>query len=251
MQHLVVFKFDPLKFIDEFGNLSSLQAYFDELRSYIPGVNYIEIKEKHPFPFPSFHDGSGGWTHVLLSGHISPDDLKVYAEHPQHRALQSRMAKCMLAPPIRIEMNDPKQIACVSSCVTGCCCSVSFPHSSPSGYDSHGRPLDWIQEVVLFKFNQTALEDEFGDMEHLRTAVAQLQCVNSNSATFEIKAKNPEPWPRYDDASAGYTHVWIGNYCSSADVTKLQMDENRKHLWKRLNKISVAPPLEIFLATVP
>lgn len=251
MQHLVVFKFDRLRLISEFGDEHVLQQCLDVLRSFIPGVNYLEIKPKHSVKFALYEDASGGWTHVLLSGHTSPDDLKVYAEHPQHRELQARMAKCMLAPPIRIEMNDPKQAS------PSCCRPLSmwFPSDRIECENQRAKP-PFLQQVVLFKFNNTALEDEFGRFECLRDTVNALQGTISTTTLrclgpMEIKAKNPEPWPRYEDGSTGYTHVWISNFRCEEDLIKYSIDESQKQLWKKLQKISVDPALEIVLTAGP
>lgn len=229
MQHLVLFKFDPVKFRAEFGELVELQKCFDELKSYIPGVGYIEIKAKNPAPWPGYEDTSGGWTHVLLSTHISADDLKVYAEHPQHKALQERMAKCMLAPPLRIEMDDPKQ---------------ADPNTAPK---SSGIPGATIQHVVLFKLDHTRLRDEFDSYEGLKRRFESLPNTIPGMGYIEFKAKNPEPWPRYVDASNGYTHVLISTHASGEDLKVYGEHEDHKAIGKKMRKVAMAPLLRMEL----
>lgn len=226
MQHLVLFKFDPIKLRNDFGELKNLQKCFDELKSYIPGVGYIEIKEVDPEPWPGYQDASGGWSHVLLSTHTSADDLKVYAEHPQHKALQARMAACMLAVPLRIEMDDPKQ---------------ANPNTMAK---SSGNGLG-IQHLVLFMFDGARLRDEFDSLEDLQNRFAELQRNIPGCGYIEFKPKNPEPWPRYADASLGYTHVLLSTHSSADDLRRYAEDKNHQKLQGRMKKCMVAPPLRI------
>lgn len=230
MQHLVLFKFDPLKLYHDFGELKNLQKCFDELKSYIPGVGYIEIKAVNPEPWPGYQDASGGWSHVLLSTHTSADDLKVYAEHPQHKALQARMAACMLAPPLRVEMDDPKQAD-----------PSTMPKSSGSG----------MQHLVLFMFDHTRLRDEFDSLEELQRRFGTLQGSVPGCGYIELKAKNPEPWPRYVDASNGYTHVLLSTHNSAEDLRVYAEDKDHKALQGRMKKCMLAPPLRIEMDYLP
>lgn len=223
MQHLVLFKFDPLRLKEEFGDLNKLQECFDELKSYIPGVGYIEIKAKNPSPYGGYQDGSGGWSHFLLSTHISADDLKVYAEHPQHKALQARMAKCMLAPPMRVEMDDPKQAG------------SDAPLSS-------GGP--GIQHVVLFTFDHQRLKD-YGGLALMQSRFNALQAKLSGPGYIELKAKNPEPWPRYQDGSNGVTHVLISTHATNDLLQEYADHEEHKALQVGMKKCLMSPPLRI------
>lgn len=247
MQHLVVFKLDPLKLIAEFGDLREVQLCLNELQSYIPGVNYIEIKPKHPHPWDRYEDGSKGWTHVLLSAHTSPDDLKVYADHPQHQAFQKRLAKCMLAPPLRIEMNDPKQ----ANPSTASTSSISFPTESYTTVSGEGQQSCWMQHVVLFKLDHIRLRDEFGSLENLRCYLSELQHSIPNVGSLELKEKNPEPWPRYRDGSGGYTHVLISTHRSPRDLLCYAVDAQHKQLQRKMQKVMVGPPLRIDLVAGP
>eukprot|EP00796_Vickermania_ingenoplastis_P008731 gene8731-6137_t len=210
MQHLVLFKFDPVKLKNEFGDLEGLQKCFDELKSYIPGVGYIEIKATNPNPWPGYEDASRGWSHVLLSTHISPDDLKVYADHPQHKALQARMAKCFLA------------------------------HRSLQ--QRHGMRM---QHIVLFMLDHTRLRDQFDSLEKLQESLAGLAGTVPGCGYVELKAKNPEPWPRYADASNGYNYVLISTHASVEDLKSYAENEDHKALQGRLKKCMLAPPIRI------
>lgn len=234
MQHVVIFKFDIEKLESEFGKLSELQKCFDELKSYIPGVGYIEIKEKDPAPWEGYEDASQAYTHVLLSTHISADDLKVYADHPQHAALQCRMAKCMLAPPLRVELYDSKQ---------------ENPETAPRNSANVNDPasLPQYQHIVLFKMDHVRLKDEFGSFEGLAEQLARLQTVVPGTGYVEVKVKNPEPWPRYPDASDGYSHVLISTHSTAEDLKGYAQDEQHLMIQKKMKKAMMCAPLRIEL----
>ncbi|KAG5475564.1 hypothetical protein LSCM4_04146 [Leishmania orientalis] len=105
MLHIVIFKFDPHKFAQEFpGN--SLQDEIQFMRqSEIPGLVEVNMSAKNITPWAGYQDASQGYTHALVSRHVSAKALQIYANHPAHKALQGRFFKCLAAPPLRMELD--------------------------------------------------------------------------------------------------------------------------------------------------
>lgn len=109
MLHVVLFKFDPAKFAAEFpGN--NLQESVAALKAKVPGVLDITMNEKNVAPWEGYVDCAQGYTHCLVSKHADAAALKVYAEHPDHKAVQARFGKCVTAPALRMELNVPAKL---------------------------------------------------------------------------------------------------------------------------------------------
>lgn len=109
MLHVVLFNFDPAKLAAEFpGN--GLQESVEVLSKKIPGVLELMICEKNATPWAGYADAAKDYTHCLVSKHKDVAALKVYAESPEHKAVQVRLQKCMVNPPLRMEMNIPAKL---------------------------------------------------------------------------------------------------------------------------------------------
>ncbi|AYU79955.1 conserved hypothetical protein [Leishmania infantum JPCM5] len=105
MLHVVLFKTDAKKLAKEFpGN--SLEEAIESLRqAKIPGLVDFNIRPKNTSPWPGYQDDSQGYTHALMSSHVSASALRTYAEHPVHKVLQARLLKCVTAPPLRMDLD--------------------------------------------------------------------------------------------------------------------------------------------------
>lgn len=104
MLHVVAFKFDPIKLAAEFpGN--SMQEGVEMMRANIPGTIEVNMNAKNATPWEGYQDCSQDYTHCLVSKHADAAALKVYAEHPVHKVIQARFVKCIVAPPMRMELN--------------------------------------------------------------------------------------------------------------------------------------------------
>lgn len=104
MLHVVLFKLDAEKVAASLPG-DEFEKQVDTLRhGAIPGLIDIEYRTKDSQPWPGYVDCSHGYTHLLVSRHESKDALRVYAEHPVHRALQERVGPCIEAPPLRIDI---------------------------------------------------------------------------------------------------------------------------------------------------
>ncbi|CAJ1028825.1 Stress responsive A/B Barrel Domain, putative [Leishmania guyanensis] len=105
MLHVVLFKFDAKKFAQEFPG-DSLQEEIKAMRqAEIPGLVEVIMSAKNITPWAGYQDASGGYTHALVSRHVSATALRIYANHPVHKALQVRFFKCLAAPPLRMELD--------------------------------------------------------------------------------------------------------------------------------------------------
>ncbi|GET89721.1 hypothetical protein, conserved [Leishmania tarentolae] len=104
MLHIALFKFDAKKLVKEFPE-NSLEEAIESLRqANIPGLADLILKAKNTTPWPGYQDASQGYTHALVSRHMSASALRAYVDHPAHKALQVRLAKCWTAPPLRMEL---------------------------------------------------------------------------------------------------------------------------------------------------
>lgn len=104
MLHIVLFKLDAVKLAREFpGEL--LQESVDIMVRTIPGVVEVHLDAKNDSPWEGYIDASQGYTHALVSRHVNCNALRIYAEHPTHKMLQSRLFKCLTAPPLRMELD--------------------------------------------------------------------------------------------------------------------------------------------------
>lgn len=105
MLHLVLFKLNPEKMAAIYSD-KSLEEDVDTLRhGAVPGLVEIHLQPTDNSPWEGYVDASRGYTHALVSRHESVEALRLYADHPKHKALQTRMAPCVEAPPLRMELH--------------------------------------------------------------------------------------------------------------------------------------------------
>ncbi|KAG5501423.1 hypothetical protein JKF63_03236 [Porcisia hertigi] len=105
MLHIVLFKFDAGKFAEEFPGNACQEALESMRQANIPGLLEVHMNAKNITPWQGYQDASRGYTHALVSRHMNASALRIYAEHPAHKALQGRLLKCVVKPPLRMELD--------------------------------------------------------------------------------------------------------------------------------------------------
>ncbi|KAG5475304.1 hypothetical protein LSCM1_03417 [Leishmania martiniquensis] len=105
MLHIAIFRFDPHKFSKEFPGNSLQEAIQSMRQAEIPGLVEVNMSAKNVTPWAGYQDASQGYTHALVSRHVNAKALKIYFNHPAHKALQVRLLKCLAAPVLRLVLD--------------------------------------------------------------------------------------------------------------------------------------------------
>ncbi|ESL05660.1 hypothetical protein TRSC58_06682 [Trypanosoma rangeli SC58] len=100
--HVVLFCLDAAKVATVLPD-GVILHHLSVLREKVPGLLELNFGPVGQNLYPNYVDSSNGYTHCLVSKHLDPTHLKVYAEHPDHLTLVNLLKTTMTKPPLRVD----------------------------------------------------------------------------------------------------------------------------------------------------
>lgn len=84
--------------------IGTINSHLEKMRVAIPGLLELHFGPQQSM-YPDYVDRSHGYNYALVSRHVKPSDLEVYAKHPTHLALVAYLKTVAKRPPLALDFS--------------------------------------------------------------------------------------------------------------------------------------------------